>query len=198
MAVFCIEKRLDFLLRNPQASEVVQVFESLFSEARLSLLPWRALVMPYTDKARYSDFKDNARQRGLGDGLRRKKTVLAGDQGRTYGDVFLEEISQINDKLPGREQELVVDAVPPEVAGSALASLPPRMWCYANWIRADFILLLKKRLALGPNEGLLEDLFRTYAAGYFSFGWSGTFPHDVRLLVFPGCEADEGKPASKS
>lgn len=172
------------LLANPETSEVIETFNRLYYVTDPAKLPSRAVLMPYTDDAHYVDLKGGIPQWA-------DVEILPG-QNQTYGEIFMEEVWSINDRVNTVTQAEIVDGVPPIAVEAAADCLPERMWIYAPWIFSDFVLILEKRLAFGKASSLIEDLFSTYAAGYFSFGWSGSFPDDVRFLVFAGSEAVGG------
>ena len=71
--------------------------------------------------------------------------------------------------------------------------MPARLRRYTDWINRDLGDILIKRAATGSATSLFEDLYQVYRAGYFSYGWTGQWPDDVRFLVFPARESTAGK-----
>ena len=158
--------------------EVIGVFETLFSYSRPEMLPGRAVIVPYIDDACYVNLKDNTPP---------WEEVEPDEDGvvRNFSEIFLKEIWAIDEGDPARVRDKISRSMPwRQLARSDW--LPERMRMYEDWIAADLLRLLEKRLVLGRSDSLLEDVFKTYSAGYFPCGWTGSFPKGVRLLVFPG------------
>jgi hypothetical protein len=164
---------------GPEVREVLEVFKDLYRRPDPLALPSRAIVRPYTADAEYTNFRNNTPQ---------CEEVETDDM--TYGEIFLDEDRAIQAQLPSAVLYPITEAVyTNETLEYFDRLIPERISGYVPWIVSDLVLLLKKRLAFGRAPSLLEDLFQIYRAGYFSFGWSGVYPDDVRFLVFPATDA---------
>lgn len=162
---------------GPEVDEVLRVFERLYQDSDSRTLPSRAIIRPYTADAEFSNFRENTPQ----------WEEVDGETDRSYGEIFSEDIMAVNAQLSAAVRHPIVDAIcTPDMTKYYHRLVPPRMSIYAPWIVDDFVTLLQKRLAFGRAPSLLEDLFLVYRAGYFSFGWTGLYPNDVKFLVFPG------------
>lgn len=175
------------LLEKQVTREVLDVFDHLFEVVDASLLPERAVIKPYTNDAEGSNLRDNTPPW--------EETGLSDDENLTYFEVFVEEIAEINAAMSATTQDPITSALSPNVAEQLSTVLPKRMYSYSYWIVDDLNSILKKRLLHGRSPSLLEDLFQIYRAGFFSFGWTGHYPDDVKLLVFPSWEVDPAIPA---
>ncbi len=175
------------LRENETTREVLDVFDHLFEVVDESLLPKRAAIKPYTDDTEGSNLRDNTPPW--------EETGLPEDENLTYFEIFGSEIAGINAGLSSSIQSQTVSALSPDIADRLSAVLPTRMYNFCYWIVDDLISILKKRLLHGRSPSLLEDLFQVYRAGFFSFGWTGHYPDDVKFLVFPSWEEDPAIPA---
>ena len=88
--------------------------------------------------------------------------------------------------MPQDASDAILRSIPPLVEWDGKIWLPASMQKYAAWIREQLIIILLKRLVHGGAESLIEDVFKIYTAGYFPYGWSGSFPDGIILLVFDG------------
>jgi hypothetical protein len=178
----------DFVSENSEAEDVIKVFNHLFEIKSCLLLPKSAVVTEYVPDANYHGNRDC---RPPGDELEDLPKV----QRVNYGELFDEE----NGRILVNQEPLVGQKIGNLFGHSVIISLqkrlPERMRRYCDWIASDFQMILGKRLIYGTSASLLEDLLAIYSAGFFSYGWTGSYPDDVRLLVFPGVDGSRRLPA---
>jgi len=174
------------LRENELTREVLDVFDHLFEKVDATLLPERAVIKPYTDDTEGSNLRDNTPPW--------EETGLPDDENLTYFEIFGSEIAAINIALNSGIRSQIASALSPDVSDRLSAVLPTRMYNFCYWIVGELISILEKRLVHGRSPSLLEDLFQVYRAGFFSFGWTGHYPDDVKFMVFPSWEEDPALP----
>jgi hypothetical protein len=164
---------------NADAEEVIRIFDHLFEREVPLMLPANTVITDYVPDADYRGTRDG---RPAGADLGN----LPESQRWNYGELFDDENGRIlYSQVPLVGEEIARLFGLPAVETLQIR-LPDRMRRYSDWIVSDFDMILGKRLQCGKTASLLEDLLAAYRAGFFPYGWTGSYPNDVKLLVFSG------------
>jgi hypothetical protein len=163
---------------KPATHDVLDTFSALFSNPPdTARLPARVVVTDPVDDAEQSYFRDL---------IKPWEEVEDPRGARTYGELFDPEKSTLYRVVPIGVRSEVLSAISrEEIEGSLTKQMKP----WSDWIATDLMMILTKRIAFGDRPALIEDLFLTYRAGFFAYGWTGGYPDDIRLLAFTGSAA---------
>jgi hypothetical protein len=174
----CQDRLPDELRGRPEIEEVLDVFGALFASTRHHSLPPYVEIRRFIPDACFDFAQGHVPAWEFPDDTPSGTIYL-------YREIYENELAEI--QLPSALGSALVSALySPTTVQEIESIIPRRMRGYSEWICNDLTIIAEKRAACGLRPSLIEDMFHCYRAGFFPYGWDGTYPSAVRLLVFAG------------